>query len=147
VPNTDALVQLGYCQEWAGRHAEAQQSFSRAIASIKPTADTVVAPDADNRPSTLALAYAGLGQKQKALEQAQQAVKDYETDAINKPAAETVLAQIQAQFSDFDSAIVALSHLLEVPAGATVADLKFNPFWDPLRQDPRFQKLCEEKPK
>ena len=112
MPNTDALVQLGYCQEWAGRHAEAQQSFSRAIASIKPTADTVVAPDADNRPSTLALAYAGLGQKQKALEQAQQAVKDYETDAINKPAAEYALAQIQIQFSDFDSAIAALPHLL-----------------------------------
>ena len=143
----NALVQLGYCQEWTGRHAEAQQSFNRAIASIKPTPDTVVAPDADNRPSTLALAYAGLGQKQKALEQAQQAVKDYETDAINKPAAETALAQIQTQFSDFDSAIAALPHLLEVPAGVTVADLKFNPFWDPLRKDPRFQKLCEEKPK
>jgi TolB-like protein/Tfp pilus assembly protein PilF len=143
----NALVQLGYCQESAGRHAEAQQSFSRVIASIKPTADTVVAPDADNRPSTLALAYAGLGQKQKALEQAQQAVKDYETDAINKPAAEYALAQIQIQFSDFDSAIAALPHLLEVPAGVTVADLKFNPFWDPLRNDPRFQKLCQEQPK
>ena len=138
---SNALVQLGYCQEWTGRHAEAQQSFNRAIASIKPTADTVVAPDADNLPSTLALAYAGLGQKQKALEQARQAVKDYETDAINKPVAESVLAQIQTQFGDLDSAIVVLPHLLEVPAGITQADLKFNPFWDPLRKDPRFQQL------
>ena len=137
----NALVQLGYCQEWTGRHTEAQQSFNRAIASIKPTAETIVAPDADNRPCTLALAYAGLGQKEKALEQAQEAVKDYETDAINKPAAEIALAQIQGQFGDVDSAIAALPHLLEVPAGITTAHLKFNPFWDPLRKDPRFQQL------
>jgi len=138
-----ALAQLGYCQEWTGRHSDAQQSFNRAIASIKPTAYTVVAPYAGKLP--LALAYAGLGQKQEALEQAQQAVKDFETDAISKPKAEIVLAQIQARFGDHDAAIAALPHLLEVPAGITTADLKFNPFWDPLRSDPRFQKLCEEK--
>jgi TolB-like protein len=139
----NALAQLGYCQEWTGRHAEAQQSFDRAIASIKPTADTVVVADADNLPSTLALAYAGLGEKEKALEQAQRAVKDYDNDAVNKPGAETALAQIQAHFGDLDSAIAALPHLLEVPAGLTVANLKFDPLWDPLRKDPRFQKLCE----
>ena len=138
-----ALAQLGYCQEWTGRHADAQQTFNRAIASIKPTAGTVVAPYAGKLP--LALAYAGLGQKQEALEQARQAVKDFETDAVSKPKAEIVLAQIQARFGDHDAAIAALPHLLDVPAGITTADLKFNPFWDPLRSDPRFQKLCEEK--
>jgi hypothetical protein len=71
-------------------------------------------------------------------------VADYDTDAVNKPTAELVLAQIQAHFGDPDSAIAALPHLLAVPAGTTCADLKFNPFWDPLRKDPRFQKLCEE---
>jgi serine/threonine protein kinase/Tfp pilus assembly protein PilF len=130
-----ALLQLGYCQEWTGRHADAQQSFNRAIASIKPSAYPIVA----------ALTYAGLGQKQEALEQAHQAVKHFETDAVNKPKAEIVLAQIQARFGDHDAAIAALPHLLDVPAGITTADLKFNPFWDPLRSDPRFQKLCEEK--
>src|SRR6059058_124106 len=82
-----ALVQLGFCQDWSGRHVDAQQSFTRAIQSIKPTPDTVVAPEANGLPYALALAYAGLGEKQKALEQAQQAVKDYETDAVNRPTA------------------------------------------------------------
>jgi TolB-like protein/Tfp pilus assembly protein PilF len=141
----NALVQMGYCQKWTGRHAEAQQSFNRAIASIKPTADTIVAPDADNVPSTLALAYAGLEQKQKAIEQAQRAVKDYETDAVNKPNAMVALAQIQCLFGDNDSAIAVLPELLSVPAGLTVANLKLDPAWDPLRKDPRFQKLCQEK--
>jgi tetratricopeptide (TPR) repeat protein len=136
-----ALVQLGFCQQWTGREKDARRSFSRAIEAIKPKPDAPVSPDAIGTPNTLALAYAGLGEKEKALEQAQRAVKDYDTDAVNKPWSLTTLAQIQARFGDFDSAIAALPHLLEVPAGITTADLRFNPFWDPLRKDPRFIKL------
>lgn len=88
-----------------------------------------------------------MDEKEKALEQAKRAVKDYDNDAVNKPAAETVLAQIQARFGDFDAALAAIPHLLEVPAGITVADLRLNPLWDPLRKDPRFQKLCQEQQK
>jgi TolB-like protein/Tfp pilus assembly protein PilF len=135
------VVQLGFCQEWTGRHAEAEQSFARAIHGIKPTPDTIVAPEANGLPFTLALAYAGLGQKQKALEQAQQAVNNYATDAVERPSAVAMLAQIQALFGDHDAAIAALPQLLQVPGGLNVADLKFNPFWDPLRKDPRFEKL------
>ena len=138
------LVQLGQCQEWLGRKDEARQSYGRAVSAIKPTPETVAGPDANGTPLYLALAYAGLGAKEKALQQAQDAVKAYETDAINKPQAETTLAQIQARFGDHDAAIAAVPHLLEVPAGLTVGNLKFDPLWDPLRKDPRFQKLCEE---
>ncbi len=137
------LVQMGQCQEWLGQHEAARQTFERAVREIKPTPDTVVRPDANGTPSILAQAYAGLNEKENALQQAGQAVKDYEGDAINQPQAEVPLAQIQARFGDIDSAVAALPHLLEVPAGLTVADLKFNPLWDPLRKDPRFQKLCE----
>jgi tetratricopeptide (TPR) repeat protein len=138
------LVQLGQCQEWLGQHEAAQQTFQRAVREIKPTPGTVVRPDANGTPSLLAQAYAGLTEKEKALQQAAQAVKDYEGDAVNQPQAEAVLAQIQARFGDIDAAIAALPHLLEVPAGITVADLKLNPLWDPLRKDPRFQKLIPE---
>jgi tetratricopeptide (TPR) repeat protein len=141
------LVDMGFCQEWTGHHADALRTFTQVVSAIKPTPETVVAPEANALPSTLALAYAGLGEKEKALAQAREAVTDYDDDAVTKPTAEVALAQIQALFGDFDSAIAALPHLLEVPAGITVADLKFNPFWDPLRKDPRFQKLCEEPKK
>jgi tetratricopeptide (TPR) repeat protein len=140
-----ALVLLGYAQEWAGRPDDARRTFTRAIREIRPTPDVVVAPDANGTPTTLALAYAGLGDKEKALTQAQRAVADYSSDAVARPSAEVALAQIQARFGDLGSAIAALPHLLEVPAGITPADLRFNPFWDPLRKDPRFQKLCEEQ--
>jgi TolB-like protein len=135
------LVQMGQCQEWLGQHEAARQTFERALREIKPTPDTVVRPDANGTPSLLALAYAGLGEKEQALQQAAQAVKDYAGDAVNQPQAEVVLAQIQARFGDIEPAIAALPHLLEAPAGTTVADLKLNPLWDPLRKDPRFKTL------
>ncbi|PZR74626.1 MAG: hypothetical protein DLM73_07545 [Chthoniobacterales bacterium] len=136
-----ALVQLGFCQQWTGHQDDAVRTFTRAIQSIKPTPDTVVAPEANGLPSTLALAYAGLGEKEKALTQAQCAVQDYGADAVSKPGAEGTLAQIQALFGDADAAIAAIPHLLEVPAGITQADLRLNPLWDPLRKDPRFEKI------
>lgn len=139
------LVYLGFCQEWAGRPEQAKDAFTGAVQAIKPTSDTVVGADANGTPAILALAYAGLGEKEKALKQAQQALKDYADDHVSKPQAEYTLAQIQARFGDNDAAIAALPHLLQVPAGLTKANLKLDPLWDPLRKDPRFERLCQKQ--
>ncbi|HWY40075.1 MAG TPA: hypothetical protein VNX27_04700, partial [Chthoniobacterales bacterium] len=138
-PRTIAF--LGLCQKFAGKNNEARATFTRAVAAMKPTPDSAVPVDARQLPCYLAWAYAGLGEKEKALEQARRAVADYATDALSKPFAESTLAIVQAQFGDIDSAIAALPHLLEVPNGETPGSLRVNPLWDPLRNDPRFQKL------
>jgi TolB-like protein/class 3 adenylate cyclase/Tfp pilus assembly protein PilF len=137
------ITLLGQAQQLAGKKDEAQVTFTRAVTAIKPTPDSAVAVDARQLPIYLAWAYAGLGEKDKALEQARQAGADYSTDALSKPFAETALATVQAQTGDIDSAIAALPHLLEVPNGVTVGSLRIDPLWDPLRKDPRFQKLCQ----
>ncbi len=140
-----ALTFQGYCQEWAGRPSQAHATFERIVQAIAPTQGSAVVADSRGTRSFLALAYAGLGDKERALEQARQAVADYENDAVVKPRSEDWLAKIQARFGDFDAAIAALPRLIEVPGGVTPGDLRFSPFWDPLRQDPRFQQLLAGK--
>jgi TolB-like protein/Tfp pilus assembly protein PilF/class 3 adenylate cyclase len=141
-PRTMTL--LGLCQKLAGKNDDARATFSRAAAAMKPMPDSVVVVDARLLPCYLAWAYTGLGEKEKALQQAHHAIADYENDALAKPFAEASLAIVQAQLGDTDSAIAALSHLLEVPNGETRGDLQINPLWDPLRKDARFQKLVAE---
>jgi TolB-like protein len=139
----DFLPLLGYCQQLSEKTADAHATYLRAIQEIKPSATSVVPVDLNFFRCGLALAYAGLGEKEKALAEARQAVTDYSDDAINKPNAEIVLAQVEAQVGDIDAAIASLPHLLEVPAGLTPGILRLDPYWDPLRKDPRFQELCE----
>jgi TolB-like protein/Tfp pilus assembly protein PilF len=138
------ITALGWCQKLAGKEDEARVTFDRAIAAYQPTAEGDTVIDARLFPVYLGWAYAGRGEKEKALEQARRAVADYAADQLAKPSADEYLAVIQAEFGDNDSAIAALPHLLEVPNGETVGDLRVDPIWDPLRKDPRFQKLCQD---
>ncbi len=137
------LTLLGLCQKLSGEEDQARATFTKAVTAMKPTPDSVVVVDARNLPCHLAWAYAGLGEKEKALEQARHAIADYDSDALARPFAETALAIVEAQTGDTESAIAALPHLLEVPNGETVGGLRINPIWDPLRKDPRFEKLCQ----
>jgi tetratricopeptide (TPR) repeat protein len=112
------LVRLGHCQEWAGQAEKARASYTRLIQTLKPSANSTSGSDIVV-PFYLAIAYAGLGDKTNALDEAHRAVAELANDAIAKPFGEAALAQIQARFGDLDSAIAALPHLLEVPAGLT----------------------------
>jgi TolB-like protein/cytochrome c-type biogenesis protein CcmH/NrfG len=141
------LPLLGYCQQLAGKTADARATYTLAVQALKPSPTTDVPVDHTLLPCALAQSYAGLDEKEKALTAAREAVADYRDDAIDKPQAEIVLAQIEAQVGEADAAIAALPHLLEVPAGLTPGLLRLDPYWDPLRKDPRFTKLCEGDPK
>jgi hypothetical protein len=57
------------------------------------------------------------------------------------------LAFIQTIFGENKRAISTLTRLLQTPYidPITPALLRLDPFWDPLRADPDFQKLCQEK--
>jgi len=115
------MTLLGYCQKFAGKDDAARLTFTRAAAAMKPTPDSAVIVDARELPAYLAWVYAGLGEKEKALEQARHAIADYDSDALGKPFAEASLAIVEAQLGDIDSAVAALPHLLEVPMAKPAA--------------------------
>ena len=66
---------------------------------------------------------------------------------MDGPKAEENLASVEAIVGDKNRAIPRLQRLLEIPYTdcLTPALLRLHPKWDPLRGDPGFQKLCEEK--
>ena len=140
-----ALVLQGYCQLWAGRKDEARNIFESVIQEIAP-GRVLRDPPLLNARAFLALAYAGLGDRQNALEQASQGVTDYQDDAVMKPIAESYRARALAQVGEVDAALAALPHLLEVPGGIHPGDLRYSPYWDPLRNNPRFEELLKNPP-
>jgi TolB-like protein len=136
-------IKMAYLQLWAGHLEEAHAAFGHAIGAIKSSPD-FTRRNGNRWPMLLASAYAGAGDQQMALDQAHKAIELYHDDAPARLAAEINLAQIQAHFGDKDSAIAALPRMLAIPDGVTVGLLRFDPAWDPLRKDPRFQKLIAD---
>ena len=76
-----------------------------------------------------------------------------EKDAVDGPQPIEILARVAARTGEPDRAIAALQKLLSIPCAGplpenvplTPALLRLDPMFDPLRNDPRFKKLCEEK--
>ena len=54
------------------------------------------------------------------------------------------LALIAAWIGDKDLAFEQLDRIIRLPSPLSYGNLKLMPFWDPLRGDPRFEKLLEK---
>jgi TolB-like protein/Tfp pilus assembly protein PilF len=132
-----------------GEAAAARESFEQAQQALEPLLkEPREQADAE---SFLAFVYAGLGQKDKALEAGHRATAllPSSRDVIVGGFYLAQLAAVEAQVGETQSALTHIEQLLAMPTGHVVstASLRFEPAWNPLRNDPRFQKLCEEKTK
>ncbi len=146
-------VSLAFTQRLAGDAAGAKANAEQARNTLEPLYKNQ--PDNSWFPSFLSVAYATLGEKDSALKEAEHAImlSPSTQDRVYGPNNEEILALIQTIFGENSRAISTLARLLQTPysswlhgpASITPALLRLNPVWDPLRVDPAFQKLCEEK--
>ncbi len=144
-------VLLALTQRFAGDTAGAKVTGGQARNTLEP-----LYKDQPNEvlARSLSQAYASMGEKDSALKLAEHAIMllPRAIDAVDGPAVEQDLAMIQTIFGENSRAISTLTELLQTPYGwgyglapITPAHLRLDPIWDPLRGDPAFQKLCEEK--
>jgi TolB-like protein/Tfp pilus assembly protein PilF len=124
---------------------KARSAFKRARSIVEGAVRE--GPDDASRHATLGLIFAGLGEKEQAIAEGRRAVEllPESQDAVEGPQVTIELAQIYAWTGQSDQALQLLERSLRTPNGITVPLLRLDPLWDPLRNDRRFQKLCEEK--
>jgi len=141
---------LGWAQEVAGDHTAAQESWRQARSELEPFLKEQ--PENFALVGNLALTSMGLGDKAAAFKLTEQAMALIPTgkDAVAGPIPIEILARVSARMGEPDRAVAALEKLLSIPYDGALAQnvpltpavLRLDPMFDPLRNDPRFQKLA-----
>jgi len=154
--NGELRFYLGWAQEVAGDQAAAQESWQQARNELESFLREQ--PENYHLLGDLALTNMGLGDKAAALSLAEKAMAiiPIEKDPMDGPWPMEVFARVAARMGEPDRAITTLEKLLSIPYEGPLATtvipltpalLQLDPMFDPLRGDPAFQKLCEEKSK
>jgi serine/threonine-protein kinase len=134
----------GLAARMRGDKKGAQSAFAAARLEVEKA---VLADASDGRAlSLLAMIDAGLGRHEQAVQEAEHAcdLVTFESSGVSAPIVRCNLAVVYAWNGQLDFAISELDQLVNRPAGSnlpsqpTYGDFRWNPLWDPLRNDRRF---------
>jgi tetratricopeptide (TPR) repeat protein len=147
----DAKI-FGELQELSGNTAAARATFI----TLRGATEAILReqPESVRSLSLLSSALAGLGERDVAVQAIDKAISLQSQDARTQPFYQETKARILAHFGDKDGALAILPHLLEISYEGglfgpplTPALLRLDPDWDNLRDDPQFEKLCQQTSK
>jgi serine/threonine-protein kinase len=126
-----------------GDDVAARAAFTRARARQ----EEILRAQPDYAPAlcVLGLIDAGLRRKDDALREGRRAIEllPVTKDSANGPALLHFFAVICAWTGEKDLALRELSLAMQHPGPLSYGSLRLHPYWDPLRGDPRFEKLVE----
>ncbi len=122
-----------------------EQKAQLAFTAARAEQEKIVQAEPDYGPALCVLGVidAALGRKDEALREGRRAVEllPVEKDSFNGALMIHYLAMIAAWVGEKDLAFEQLALSARTPNGATYGELKLDPFWDPLRGEPRFEQI------
>jgi serine/threonine-protein kinase len=139
------LLNSTFCQGLVARMTKDDAKARAAFTLARAEQEKVLQEQPDYGPAVcvLALIDAGLGRKDDALSEGRRAMEllPEAKDAINASHIRVFFAITCGWAGEKDLAIQQLSNLIQHNGYVTYGTLKLHPFWDPLRGDPRFEKI------
>ena len=146
-PLTDYRIYLGrrIMEGVIARMQHDEEKARLAFTAARAEQVRIVQADPNFGPAwcVLGLIDAGLGRRDEALGEGRRAVEllPAEKDALGGPVMIKYLAMVAAWVGDKDLACEQLAIAVRPPSVISYGQLKLLPFWDPLRGDPRFEKI------
>jgi TolB-like protein/Tfp pilus assembly protein PilF len=152
MPASGTSVDLNFPRSWCeglaarvrGDDAAAQIAFRAARAEVARTVSEQ--PNYAPGYSVLGLIDAALGRKEEALREGRHAVEllPITKDSIDGAELVKYLGVIYAWCDEKDLAIKQIGATLQIPSTLSYGNLRLHPYWDPLRGEPRFEKIVAD---
>jgi tetratricopeptide (TPR) repeat protein len=132
---------VGVVARLKGDETSARAAFMRA--RTQQEEELRVHPDNADLLAELGLIDAGLGRKEDALNEGRRALElaPNVKDEFTEPYVKMCFAIISTWTGERELALGQLEALTKAPGDHTYGDFRLNPMWDPLRGDPRFEKI------
>jgi TolB-like protein/class 3 adenylate cyclase len=134
-----------WCEGLAARMRGDQPAARAAFTNARKELGKIVRDQADYAEAICALGVidAALGNKEDAIREGQRAVElmPVSKNAIEGPLLIKNLALIYAWTGEKDHAVEQLDKATKLPSYLSYGQLRLHPIWDPLRGDPRFDKI------